>query len=53
MRKVAAAFLESYAATGSRETLARAKSPKYYRPFQPFVVPGMAHMLRNLMEEYT
>ena len=53
MKKVAAAFLESYAATGSRETLARAKSPKYYRPFQPFVVPGMAHMLRNLMEEYT
>jgi len=51
MSRVARTFLESYLSSGSRETLAKAKSPKYYRPFQPFVSPGMARMLQNLLVE--
>jgi tRNA A-37 threonylcarbamoyl transferase component Bud32 len=51
MNRVARAFLGSYLSSGSRETLAKARSPKYYRPFQPFVTPGMARMLQQLMAE--
>ncbi|MGD0395948.1 MAG: hypothetical protein ABSB26_03455 [Nitrososphaerales archaeon] len=52
MSNVARAFLESYVSSGSRETVAKARSPKYYRPFQPFITPGMTRMLRELMEEF-
>lgn len=51
MSRVARSFLGSYVSSGSREALAKARSPKYYRPFQPFVTPGMAHMLQELMME--
>ncbi len=52
MSGVARAFLGSYVSAGNRETVAKARSPKYYRPFQPFITPGMAHMLRELMGEF-
>jgi len=52
MSSVARAFLGSYVSAGNRETVAKARSPRYYRPFQPFITPGMARMLRELMEEF-
>ena len=52
MSGVARAFLGSYVSSGSRETVAKARSPKYYRPFQPFITPGMVRMLRELMREF-
>jgi tRNA A-37 threonylcarbamoyl transferase component Bud32 len=52
MSGVARAFLESYVSAGNRETVAKARGLKYYRPFQPFITPGMARMLRDLMEEF-
>jgi tRNA A-37 threonylcarbamoyl transferase component Bud32 len=52
MGRIARAFLESYVTAGSRETVLKAKGPKYYRPFQPFVTPGMARMLKGLMDEF-
>jgi tRNA A-37 threonylcarbamoyl transferase component Bud32 len=52
MRGVARAFLESYVSVGSKETVAKARGPKYYRPFQPFITPGMVRMLKELMEEF-
>ncbi|MFI5404523.1 MAG: hypothetical protein ACHQYR_02220 [Candidatus Gagatemarchaeaceae archaeon] len=53
MEKVARAFLRSYAALGSRETVSTAKGQKYFRPFQPFLTPGMSKMLRDLMTEFS
>jgi len=52
MGRVARAFLGAYVSSGSRQIVASAKSPKYYRPFQPFVTPGMARMLQMLMTEF-
>ncbi len=52
MSRVARAFLGSYVSSGSRDMVAKARSPKYYRPFQPFVTPGMARMLQELMAEF-
>ncbi|MGD0477044.1 MAG: nucleotidyltransferase domain-containing protein [Nitrososphaerales archaeon] len=52
MSGVARAFLGSYVSAGSRETVAKARGPKYYRPFQPFITPGMARMLRETMGEF-
>jgi tRNA A-37 threonylcarbamoyl transferase component Bud32/predicted nucleotidyltransferase len=52
MNSVARAFLVSYVSAGNRETVSKARNPKYYRPFQPFITPGMAHMLKELMGEF-
>ena len=52
MNHVARAFLKSYVSSGDKTTVARAKSPKYYRPFQPFVTPGMARMLQAVMDGF-
>jgi len=52
MNHVARAFLKSYVSFADRATVARAKSPKYYRPFQPFVTPGMARMLQGVMDGF-
>ena len=52
MKRVAAAFLGTYAASGNRATIDRARGSRYYRPFQPFLTPGMAKMLRDLMAEF-
>lgn len=52
MSRVARAFLESYVSSGSRTIVDKAKTPKYYRPFQPFVVPSMARMLQDLLAEF-
>ena len=52
MSSVARAFLRSYVSAGNRETVAKARNPKYYRPFQPFITLGMVRMLRELMGEY-
>ncbi len=53
MEKVARAFLGSYAASGSKETISKARGQKYFRPFQPFLTPGMSKMLKELMAEFS
>ena len=52
MSQLAKSFLNSYVSSGDRATVARAKSAKYYRPFQPFVAPGMARMLQEVMDGF-
>ena len=52
MKKVASAFLESYAKSGSRASISRARGQKYFGPFRPFLTPGMAKMLKELMSAY-
>ncbi|MDG6909840.1 MAG: nucleotidyltransferase domain-containing protein [Nitrososphaerota archaeon] len=52
MREVAVAFLASYAQGGDGSSIAKAKGPKYFGPFRPFLTPGMAKMLRDLLTDY-
>ena len=52
MKSVATAFLESYAETGNRTNVAKARVQKYFGPFRPFLTPGMARMLRDLLSGY-
>lgn len=52
MKKVATAFLDSYAKTGDRSSLVKARGPKYFGPFRPFLTPGMARMLKDLLSSY-
>ncbi len=52
MQRVARAFLGSYAASGRRETISKARGPKYFRPFRPFLTPGMSKMLKETMSEF-
>jgi tRNA A-37 threonylcarbamoyl transferase component Bud32 len=52
MRKVATAFLDSYAKSGDRTNIAKARSPRYLGPFRPFLTPGMTKMLRERLSSY-
>jgi tRNA A-37 threonylcarbamoyl transferase component Bud32 len=52
MKKVAAAFLESYAKSGERSSIQKARGPRYFGPFRPFLTPGMAKMLRGMMQTF-
>ncbi len=52
MSRIARAFLEAYRPPDAAETISKAKTAKYYRPFQPFVVPNMAKMLQSTMAEF-
>ena len=52
MRSVATSFLESYASSGEKSNIVRARGQKYFGPFRPFLTPGMAKMLRELMSTY-
>ena len=52
MERVATAFLESYAKDGDRLSVAKARGQKYFGPFRPFLTPGMAKMLRDLLSGY-
>jgi tRNA A-37 threonylcarbamoyl transferase component Bud32 len=52
MKRVASAFLESYAKTGNRSNIAKARGQKYFGPFRPFLTPGMARMLRDMLSAY-
>lgn len=52
MRSVAESFLASYAKAGDRASIARARGQKYFGPFRPFLTPGMARMLRDLLSGY-
>jgi len=52
MSKVATAFLKAYASSGTKASIVRARGPKYFGPFRPFLTPGMAKMLRELMSTY-
>jgi tRNA A-37 threonylcarbamoyl transferase component Bud32 len=52
MKNVATAFLESYGRSGERSNLAKARGQKYFGPFRPFLTPGMAKMLRDLLAAY-
>ena len=52
MERVARAFLSAYAKTGDRKLIGEARKMKYFRPFQPFVLPGMSSLLRDLLAEY-
>ncbi len=52
MKRVASSFLEAYAKSGNRSNLSRARGQKYFGPFRPFLTPGMAKMLRELLSGY-
>ncbi len=52
MERVARAFLESYATSGDRASVVKARGQKYFGPFRPFLTPGMAKMLRDLLSAY-
>jgi tRNA A-37 threonylcarbamoyl transferase component Bud32/predicted nucleotidyltransferase len=52
MRKVAGAFLEAYVRSGVKSNIAKAKGQKYFGPFRPFLTPGMAKMLKDLLSYY-
>ncbi|MDG6953423.1 MAG: hypothetical protein JRN33_00340 [Nitrososphaerota archaeon] len=52
MKKVATAFLDSYSKGGDRTSVAKARGSKYFGPFRPFLTPGMARMLKDLMAAY-
>jgi len=52
MKKVAEAFLESYAKSGDRSRIAKARGQRYFGPFSPFLTPGMAKMLRDKLSAY-
>ena len=52
MKKVAQAFLDSYAKSADRTRIARARGQKYFGPFRPFLTPGMAKMLRDTLSGY-
>lgn len=52
MKKVASSFLESYVKNGDGASITKARGPKYFGPFRPFLTPGMAKMLRDLISEY-
>ena len=52
MRKVASAFLKSYMKAGDPGKVSRAKNQKYFGPFRPFLTPGMAKMLRDMLAAY-
>lgn len=52
MKRVAETFLESYAESGDRPSIAKARGQKYFGPFRPFLTPGMAKMLRDLLSAY-
>ena len=53
MKRVAEAFLGAYAKSGDRSSVAKARGQKYFGPFRPFLTPGMAKMLRDLLSGYT
>ena len=52
MKKVADAFLESYAKSADRSKIAKARGQRYFGPFRPFLTPGMAKMLRDMLSGY-
>lgn len=52
MKRVAEAFLESYSKSADRSKIARARGQKYFGPFRPFLTPGMAKMLRDMLSGY-
>jgi len=52
MKRVAEAFLESYAKSGDRSRIARARGQRYFGPLSPFLTPGMAKMLREKLSVY-
>ncbi len=52
MKEVAEAFLESYVKSADRSSLLKARGQKYFGPFRPFLTPGMAKMLRELLSSY-
>ena len=52
MRRVARAFLEAYLESGNRAGVAKARGQKYFGPFRPFLTPGMAKMLRDMLSGY-
>lgn len=53
MKKIATSFLDSYAKEGDGVSIARARGPRYFGPFRPFLTPGMAKMLRELLSQYS
>ncbi len=53
MRRVVRSFLSSYVASGERGVIARAAGSKYFRPFQPFLAPGMSRMLKEELSAFS
>ena len=52
MTQVAKTFLDAYQLDGPRGLITKASSPRYLRPFQPFLLPAMAKSLKDLMTGY-
>ncbi len=52
MERVADSFLKAYAHAGDVSVIRKARALKYFRPFQPFMRPGMARMLREKLDAY-
>jgi len=52
MKRVAEAFLGSYAKSADRSKIAKARGQRYFGPFRPFLTPGMAKMLRDMLSSY-
>ena len=53
MKRVAEAFLDSYSKSGDRSKIAKARGQRYFGPFRPFLTPGMARMLRDMLSGYS
>ena len=49
MKRIANSFLGAYSAEGSKDVISKASALKYLRPFQPFLLPGLAKSLRETM----
>jgi tRNA A-37 threonylcarbamoyl transferase component Bud32/predicted nucleotidyltransferase len=52
MGRVARRFLSEYSRGSKRQEVSKAREPKYFRPFQPFLTPGMAKTVRDAMSEF-
>jgi tRNA A-37 threonylcarbamoyl transferase component Bud32/predicted nucleotidyltransferase len=52
MKRVAGAFLDAYTRSGVKSNIVKAKGQKYFGPFRPFLTPGMAKMLKDLLSGY-
>ena len=52
MKRVAESFLQAYVGAGDRTSVAKARGQRYFGPFRPFLTPGMAKMLRELLASY-
>lgn len=53
MKLVADSFLSSYRKENGARAIAKAKSPRYLVPFQPFLTQGMTTVIRDSLGKYS